>query len=63
MTCSGKSYICSYSAETNSTTELLKIQIVLDSTDLRIKKKKTEIQLIMQFSPKVSRKVLADRIS
>lgn len=63
MTCSGKSYICSYSAETNSTTELLKIQIVLDSTDLGIKKKKTEIQLIMQFSPKVSRKVLADRIS
>lgn len=40
MTCSGKSYIRSYSAETNSTTELLKIQIVLESTDIEIKNKK-----------------------
>lgn len=42
MTCSGKSYIRSYSAETNSTTELLKIQIVLESTDIERKKKKKQ---------------------
>lgn len=59
MTCSGKIYIYTYSEERNSTCK--------NRNSVRIDRRrnflKIGIELIMQFAPGVSRKVIAKRIS